>query len=178
MDKRIYAFNNENERQGYARIGKDETGKVLGEVYDTEANKIGAVRFEPLDMHGKLGLVYNHEGAQIGYIRLEAYEGDRFSADVYMLAQPNTTDRVVPTLRKEPLLKQEVDERSRVTPEQEEIDDEIVAYLSYGPDNQEQVEVREESEDGQILGWLESEDVEETDRLILIGGGAALLLLV
>lgn len=179
MDKRIYVLNNEGQPVGYARIGQDDTGKLIGEVYDTEANKLGAIRFEPLAYKAGISLIYNHEGAQIGYARLQASEDEEeISAKIYMLAQPNTTDLVVPTLREEPLLKQEVDERSQVLPEEEEIEDQVVAYLSYSSEDSGRVKVMENGPGGEKIGSLRSEDVEDRDRLILIGGGAALLLLV
>jgi len=102
MDERIKIFDESGEYTGYVRLDTNEIGQVIGEVYDPEANKIGAIQYAPLESEPQESLVHNADGEQIGYVRLERYADDRLGGDFYWMGVPGTTDEIVAHVHMDP----------------------------------------------------------------------------
>ena len=145
MEKRVYAYDKADEYMGYVRLDTDDTGKVVGEVYDPKADKLGAVQLEPLRDEAEESLVHDPGGEQVAYLRLERYEGDTLGADVHWIGTLGT-------------------------------EDEVVAHVHYDPQSG-RAEYHKKAEWGEQLGWLKPENV-SPEELVLVGGGAGLLILM
>lgn len=90
MEKRwIAILNPEDEEVGHVHVDTDDIGHVIGEVYDGQARKLGAVRYEPLAYERAEGRIFNPDGDQIGHIKFEKYAEGKEGGEVYLLENPS-----------------------------------------------------------------------------------------
>ena len=95
MEKRVYAYDAAGEYQGYVRLDTDEVGNIVGEVYDTQADKLGAVRYEPLNYEAQESLVFDPDGDRIGFVQLEQYENEQLGGEIYWVGELETKPQVI-----------------------------------------------------------------------------------
>ena len=50
MEKRVYVYDDANKYKGYVRLDQDEIGYTVGEVYNTQADRLGAIKYETLNL--------------------------------------------------------------------------------------------------------------------------------
>ncbi len=82
-DKYVYVYSDAGKYQGYVRIEHDEIGDLIGEVYDPDADRLGALKYEPLENTNPESLIFNSDGAQVGFTTFETDAGGVLSGDVY-----------------------------------------------------------------------------------------------
>jgi hypothetical protein len=145
MVTKVEAYNPEGENVGYVRVDTDEVGDVIGEVYDTQADRLGAIRYEPMRYEPKESLIYNQAGARIGFVRLVRDAEGNLEGTVYILQEAGTEAQPY-------------------------------AYLHQNLLQEENFLLRRKDRDGEDLGWLKPQNASE-EQVILMGGGAGLLLL-
>lgn len=90
MVTKVEALTPEGENVGYVRVDTDEVGDVIGEVYDTQASRLGAIRYEPMKYEPKESLIYNQAGARIGFVRLVRDAQGSLEGTVYILQEAGT----------------------------------------------------------------------------------------
>jgi hypothetical protein len=72
MVKKIYIYENNGDYAGFARLGTDDIGTPVAEVYDIDDDRLGAVRYEELQTAPLEGRVHRKDGQQVGYIRAKS----------------------------------------------------------------------------------------------------------
>jgi hypothetical protein len=85
MAQKIYVYNDTGEYRGYARLGTDDIGQPVAEIYNLQADRLGAIQYREMNISPMEGLVYNQEGEQIGYVLVEQGAEGRVEAEVYRL---------------------------------------------------------------------------------------------
>jgi hypothetical protein len=85
MVQKVYVYNDTGEYLGYARLGTDDIGSPVAEIYNTEADRLGAIQYRALDLAPLEGLVYNQDGDQIGFVIVETGPEGRAEAEIYRL---------------------------------------------------------------------------------------------
>lgn len=76
---------------GYVRVDKDEVGNLVGEVYNPAADRIGAIRYEPLEYEPEESLIHDESGARVGFVRLVRNADGDLEATVYVLREAGTS---------------------------------------------------------------------------------------
>ncbi|RPI28997.1 MAG: hypothetical protein EHM70_16135 [Chloroflexota bacterium] len=102
MERRIYIYNREGEYTGYVRIGTDPIGQTVGEVYTPQADRLGAIRYEPLQFAPEQSLVYDPEGIQVGEVHLESYDNSTIGGTVYRVGPDGAVGGVVAHVLQDP----------------------------------------------------------------------------
>jgi hypothetical protein len=82
-DRRVSAYNPNGEYAGFVRLSHDDIGELIGEVYDKDANKLGAVRVAPQITNTDISRVYEQDGRQIGYVQIDSSAAETISARIY-----------------------------------------------------------------------------------------------
>lgn len=86
-DRRVFCYDKNGAELGYIRFGQDEIGQEEGEIYNTQANRLGAVRFQPATGEDEEVQVFEQDGDQVGYVRLERYEDGSIGGKAYWTSQ-------------------------------------------------------------------------------------------
>lgn len=87
---KVHVHNSEEDHVGYVRVDTDQIGNVIGEVYTEQADRIGAIRYEPMKYEPKESLIHNEEGARVGYVRLVRDAEGNMEATVFVLREAGT----------------------------------------------------------------------------------------
>jgi hypothetical protein len=87
MVRKVFAYNPQGEHVGYINLDTDDIGQPVGEVYDDQAFKLGAIRYKPLDYQPAESEVFEPDGEQVGLVRLESQEDEDMHAEVYWIEQ-------------------------------------------------------------------------------------------
>lgn len=142
---KVHVHTPEGENLGYVRVDTDQIGNVIGEIYTAKADRIGAIRHEPMKYEPKESLIYNEKGARIAFVRLVRDAEGRLEGTVNVLREAGT-------------------------------EAEVYAYLHQDMLEEDNFVMRRKDAEGEVMGWLQPEDVSD-EFAILMGGGAGLLLL-
>lgn len=87
---KVHVHRPDGENVGYVRVDTDQIGNVIGEVYTSQADRIGAIRHEPMKYEPKESLIYNQEGARVAFVRLVQDADGRLEGIVNVLREAGT----------------------------------------------------------------------------------------